>query len=200
VLRLRNAGGQLLDARDPAEFEGAHLVDSVNVGLGGQFASWAGTVLDRERPIVIVAEPGREQEATMRLGRIGFDHIAGYLRGGMAALDGHPELLRRVERITAQTLAEQLASTAPPLVLDVRAASERVQARIDGSMHIPLVHLRGRIDEVPRDGRMVVVHCASGYRSSIAASLLVRHGIQPVADLVGGIAAWQASRLPTAAA
>ncbi len=200
VLRLRNAGAQILDARDPAEYAGAHLVDSLNIGLGGQYASWAGTLLDRDRPIVIVADPGREAEAAMRLGRIGFDHVAGYLAGGMAALDARPDLLRRTERMDAATLAEHLASAAAPLVLDVRTDAERRAERIPGSVHIPLARLGEQLADLPREGRPIVVHCATGYRSSIAASLLEQRGFAGVSDLVGGIAAWKASRLPTATA
>ncbi len=195
VRRLPDA--QLLDTRDPADFEGAHLVGSVNIGLGGQYASWAGTLLDRTRPIVIIAAAWREQESALRLGRIGFDEIAGYLAGGMARLDPHPELVARTERVTAATLAEHLASAGPPLVLDVRTEGERKVARIAGSLHIPLNHLQERLGELPRGGHRIVVHCASGYRSAMAASLLERHGMTGIADLVGGIAAWQASDLPT---
>jgi glyoxylase-like metal-dependent hydrolase (beta-lactamase superfamily II)/rhodanese-related sulfurtransferase len=195
---LRDARAQLLDARDPTDFAGAHLLGSVNIGLGGQYASWAGTLLDRERPIVIVAGRGREGEAAMRLGRIGFDHVAGYLAGGMEVTELHRDLVRRMPRVTAPALAELLASPDPPVVLDVRALSEREAAKIPGSMHIPLQHLLERIAEVPHGPRTVVVHCASGYRSSIAASLLERHGVPDVADLVGGMAAWKASNLPAA--
>ncbi len=198
--REGDGGAQLLDTRDAAEFEGAHLVDSVNIGLDGQFASWAGTLLDRDRAIVIIAAPGREQESAMRLGRIGFDHVAGYLEGGMTVLEARPDLLRRTERMTASTLAEHLATPEPPLVLDVRNEGERRQERIEGSLHIPLHHLRERLGELPPGARRIVVHCASGYRSAIAASLLEQQGIAGVADLVGGIAAWKASRLSTAAA
>ncbi len=190
--------GQLLDARDPADFAGAHLLGSVNIGLGGQYATWAGTLLDRERPIVIVAGRGREGEAAMRLGRIGFDHVAGYLAGGMEATELHRDLVRRLPRVTAPALAELLASSDPPVVLDVRTTSERDADKIPGSLHIPLQHLLDRIAEVPQGPRTVVVHCGSGYRSSIAASLLERHGVPDVADLVGGMAAWKASHLPTA--
>ncbi len=189
---------QLLDARDPADFAGAHLLGSVNIGLGGQYATWAGTLLDRERPIVIVAGRGREGEAAMRLGRIGFDHVAGYLAGGMEATELHRDLVRRLPRVTAPALAELLASADPPVVLDVRTTSERDADKIPGSLHIPLQHLLDRLAEVPQGPRTVVVHCGSGYRSSIAASLLEQHGVPDVADLVGGMAAWKASHLPTA--
>ena len=197
VLALEAAGAQVLDARDPAEFAGAHLRGSVNVGLGGSYATWSGTLLDPNRPIVVVAEPGREEEAAMRLGRIGFDNVAGYLDGGMQALDPRPDLVARIERITAPTLAEQLASDDRPHVLDVRTEEEWQSGRIEGSQNIPLNHLLERLDEVPSD-RPLVVHCATGYRSSIAASLLTRSGITDAADLVGGMDAWEASKLDTA--
>jgi rhodanese-related sulfurtransferase len=195
VLRLQNAGAQIVDVRDPADYAGAHLVDSLNIGLGGKFATWAGTILDRERPIVIIAEPGRQQEAAMRLGRIGFDQVTGYLKDGMQALDMHPDLVQRTERITAATLAEQMASPTPPAVLDVRTEAEWGDHRIDGSINIPLPQLERRLQEVPCD-RPLVVHCQTGYRSSIPVSLLQRHRVTNLADLVGGIAAWDTS-VPT---
>ena len=198
VLALAAGGAQLLDVRDPAEFAGAHLVGSVNISLGGSFATWCGTILDRDRPIAIVAEPGREEEAATRLGRIGLDNVGGYLRGGMEALDDRPDLVGRTERMAAATLAEQLLSSEPPLVLDVRTEPEWQAARIEGSVHIPLNRLLERLDEVPRD-RELVVQCGSGYRSSIAVSLLAGAGVTRVADLVGGMSAWEASRLETQA-
>jgi hydroxyacylglutathione hydrolase len=192
ALALIEAGAEVLDCRDPADFAGAHIAGSVNVGLGGSYATWAGTVLDRERPLVIVADPGREGEAAIRLGRIGFDNVAGFVAGGMQAIEDRLDLLARIERITAVTLAEQLAGATPPLLLDVRAEPEWHEARIEGSLNIPLGQLLGRLDELPRE-QPVVVHCATGYRSSIAASLLRREGLAGIADLVGGINAWQAS-------
>jgi len=139
---------------------------------------------------VIVADPGREAEAALRLGRIGFDIVAGYLESGMLALDSRPELVARVERVTAAALPAQLASPEPPIVVDVRTEREWSEQRIDDSLNIPLSRLAERLDELPRD-RPLVVHCASGYRSAIAASLLQREGFARVADLVGGIAAWE---------
>lgn len=198
VLRLMNAGAQVVDAREPADFAGAHLRGSVNISLRGNFATWAGTILRREAPIVLVAEPGREEEAALRLGRIGYDHVAGYLDGGMQALALRPDLVQRTERITAATLAEHLAAAQPPWVLDVRTVKEWHEKHIDGSYNIPLHQLEARLAEVPRN-RQVVVHCGSGYRSSIAASLLAQHGFTRVADLVGGFAAWDASRLDNVA-
>jgi rhodanese-related sulfurtransferase len=82
VIRLGDAGAQILDMRDASEYAKGHLAGSINIGLGGQYATWAGRVLDPTKPIVIIAEPGRELEAALRLGRIGLDHVRGYLRGG----------------------------------------------------------------------------------------------------------------------
>jgi hydroxyacylglutathione hydrolase len=189
TLALLSAGAQLLDTRDGAKFEAAHLKGSVNVGLGGSYATWCGTLLDPERPIVLIAEPGRELEAATRLGRIAFDTIAGYLAGGMEALAGEPDLIDRIERITAGSLTEQLVAQAPPLLIDVRAPGEWEQERIDSAVNVPLSRFPERLETLPRD-REIVVYCASGYRSAIAAGLLRRDGFPHVADLVGGMAAW----------
>lgn len=189
VLRMGDAGAQILDVRDAAEYAKGHLAGSINIGLGGQYATWAGTVLDRITPIVIVAEPGREQEAALRLGRIGFDHVKGYLQGGMEALTGRPDLVWPTERITAPMLRQELASADPPLVLDIRNPREWATKHIDGSVNIPLNHLRERIAEIPR-GRLIAVHCAGGYRSSIAASILHQYGITNLIEMAGGLAAW----------
>jgi rhodanese-related sulfurtransferase/glyoxylase-like metal-dependent hydrolase (beta-lactamase superfamily II) len=195
VLRAAADGAQVVDAREGAEFAQGHLAASVNIGLGGQYATWAGTVLDRAKPIVIVADPGREQEAAVRLGRIGFDEVKGYLAGGMGALAGHADLLRTTDRMSVLIAAEEVAGKTPPMVLDVRTAGEWNAEHIEGSVNLPLNHLQERMGEVPRD-RRIAVHCAGGYRSSIAASLLHQAGITNVVEIAGGLAAWKAARLP----
>ena len=199
VLHMGDAGYQILDVRDPAEFAKGHLAGSINIGLGGQYATWAGTILDRAKPIVIIAEPGREQEAALRLGRIGFDHVKGYLRNGMAALSERADLVWPTERASVLTLAEELNGAEPPVVLDVRTPREWEGRHIANSVNLPLNHLQERIAEVPRD-RRVAVHCAGGYRSSIAASILHQHGITNVVEMAGGLAAWDAAKLPVATA
>lgn len=187
---------QVLDVRDPSDFEGAHLLGSVNVGLNGRFASWAGAVLDPFRSILLIAPPGMESEAALRLGRIGFDRLGGFLKEGMLALDGRPELLGETERVTATALASLLKSNRPPFVLDVRAPGEWRENRVAGGVNIPLDLLAGRAGSLPRR-RPIVAHCLSGYRSAIAVSLLKRAGLERVSDLVGGISAWRAEGLPT---
>ena len=171
VVQLKKQGAELVDVREAVDFEGAHLAGSINIGLKGKYATWCGSILTHHRPIVVIADSGSEEEAVMRLGRIGFDNVAGYLRDGMAALESHPELIRVISRITAPALADQLAESTKPFVLDVRSEKEWQAMHLSCSHNIPLTHLRERITEVPQD-RPVVVHCEGGYRSAIGTSLL----------------------------
>jgi len=195
LLAEQKKGVQVLDTRDPAEFAAAHLEGSINVGLVGQYATWAGTVLTREQPIAIVADPGAETESALRLGRIGFDHVIGYLAGGLRSADSPAARIVATERLSAVVAARRLSSTDAPVIVDVRAPGERAQKRIAGSLHVPLSRFGERLGEIPAD-RPVLVHCAGGYRSSIAASLLQRAGRRSVSELAGGITAWEAAGLP----
>ncbi|HEU5350113.1 MAG TPA: MBL fold metallo-hydrolase [Terracidiphilus sp.] len=195
VLELGDRGAQILDVRDPAEYAKGHLAGSINVGLEGQYATWSGTLLDREKPIVIIAGPGREQEAALRLGRIGFDHVRGFLAGGMAALAGRPDLVWPTERESVLLIAEELAAADPPFILDVRNPKEWAARRLKDSVNLPLNRLQERISEVPRD-RRILLHCAGGYRSSIAAGILHQYGITNLVEMAGGLAAWEAAQLP----
>ncbi len=195
VLRLKNQGAQLLDVREAIDFEGAHLAGSINVGIQGKYATWCGTVLDQKHPIVVIAEPGREEEAVMRLGRIGLDNVAGFLGRGMNALLDRPDLVHKIERITAVALSGQLTMPVAPTVVDVRSEKEWAAGHIAGSVNIPLNHLRDRASEIAME-RPVVVHCEGGYRSAIAASVLANAARPDVLDMVGGFKAWAASKLP----
>jgi hydroxyacylglutathione hydrolase len=195
VLELQASGAQILDTRDAAEFAAAHLAGSINIGLGGQYATWAGTILDRRNPIVLIADPDRENESALRLGRIGFDHIAGYLQDGLQSLGARPELIAFTERLSAQFAAELLASNEPPLAIDVRAPREREQKFIAGSISLPLNHLVENLEKIPK-GRALLVYCAGGYRSSIAAALLQGRGFESVGEIAGGISGWETANLP----
>ena len=200
VLALATSAAQLLDVRDGIDFEGGHLRGTLNIALSGKYATWAGSMLSHDKPIVVVAEEGGEEEAVMRLGRIGFDNVAGYLAGGMNALAARDDLVERTERVTAPALAEWLAGKRPdaglaPIVVDVRSEAEHAGGHIEGSLNIPLTHLDERNGEIPA-GRPVAVHCEGGYRSAIAASLLQKLGRRDVHDMVGGYKAWLAAKLP----
>ncbi len=199
VLELQAQGAQILDTRDTTEFASAHLAGSINIGLIGQYATWAGTVLDRKHPIVIIADPGREKESAIRLGRIGFDHVAGYLEDGLHSLKSRPDLTVTTDRLSAPFAAELLSSPQPPLAIDVRSPHERDQKHIPGSLGIPLNHLTENLEKLPKD-RPLLVYCAGGYRSSIAASLLQGNGFDRVCEIAGGIVAWEAANLPVQSA
>jgi rhodanese-related sulfurtransferase len=123
--------------------------------------------------------------------------LVGYLDGGLHSIASRPELSMSTERLSAQVAAERVtaADERAPVMVDVRAPGERQQKRIAGSVGIPLNHLGERLSELPTD-RPVLVYCAGGYRSSIAASLLQRHGFTQVSEIAGGIAAWDAGKLP----
>jgi glyoxylase-like metal-dependent hydrolase (beta-lactamase superfamily II)/rhodanese-related sulfurtransferase len=196
ILSALRRGDTVLDTRDPDEFARGHLRGSINIGLGGKYASWAGVLLDRAKPIWLVATPGREREAALRLGRIGFDFVKGYLDGGATTVANRSDLTASFRRVTADELARELASKSPPHVLDIRAESEWQAQHIDGAQLVPLPDLERRVAEIPRGSR-VTIHCAGGYRSSIAASLLLKHGFTNVEDLIGGFAAWETRAKPS---
>jgi hydroxyacylglutathione hydrolase len=195
VLAAQRDGAQILDARDPADFAAGHLADSLNIGLGGRFAEWAGILLAPARPVVLVTTPGTEHEAALRLGRVGFDSVVGYLDGGIAAAKDRPDLVRRVARVTAAALRDILEVERLP-ILDVRTEREWRADSIPGSVNVPLHQLRTRLAEVPA-APQIVVHCQTGLRSSTAASLLEQAGRTGVIDLVGGIAAWKLVTQPS---
>lgn len=189
------AGAQVVDVRTPDSFARGHLRGSINIGLDGQFATWAGTVLDANRPILLIAPPDRETEAALRLGRIGFDRMQGYLAGGMEALADRPQRIARTERRSVEEIAQDLAAERSPLIVDVRSPREYATKHIAGSTNLPLSRLRDSLEAIPQ-GRHFYVHCAGGYRSSIAASLLVRAGLGDLTEMAGGLAAWEAAGLP----
>jgi hydroxyacylglutathione hydrolase len=191
-LDRRSRGAVVIDARDPRDFAAAHLRDSLNVPANGRFAERAGMVIEPRTEILVIAPPGAEREVITRLGRIGLDTVAGYLGEPESAFLAVPGEVDQASRLTASELREALGRENPPTVLDVRNASERAVGAIDGSVHIPLAELPGRVSEVPA-GLPVVVYCAGGTRSSIAASVLRRSGHRDVSDLIGGEAAWRLS-------
>ena len=194
-------GAVVLDTRSAPDFAAGHLAGSLNVPADGRFAETAGMVLTADTEVVVIAPESRQAEVATRLARIGFDRITGYVADPEAAFLARQDRVRQASRLTPAQLAEltvDVADPAAPLVLDVRNIGEREAGHIPGSMHIPLAELRRRIDEVPTGGP-VVVNCAGGWRSSVAASLLRQQGRDDVSDLLGGFAAWQAMHEPVTA-
>ena len=183
-------GTRILDARTPDDFAGGHLRGSINVGFDGRFAETGGMVADIGERIVLVTYPGEEQDAAMRLARIGSDNAAGYLTVDVDGIfpNSLTDLVRTAPRTAVVELEGLLDSDAVTLI-DIRNPGERDFGVIDGAQSIPLAQLRSQIADLPRS-RPIVVHCAGGWRSSVAASLLRADGIENVSDLVGGYTAW----------
>jgi hydroxyacylglutathione hydrolase len=188
---LRGENSTVLDTRDPQDFAAGHLSGSVNIPLTGRFAETAGMVLSPEHDLVVVTDPERRAEVMTRLARIGFDRIRGYLPPSRQNWRELTDLLRSTERLTVAQLERALAQRADLLLLDVRNYGEtEALGVVPTAVTIPLAELGQRLDELPPD-RPVVVYCASGYRSSVAASMIRAHGHLDVADLIGGFEAWQ---------
>jgi hydroxyacylglutathione hydrolase len=192
VLERQAAGALVLDVRSAETFGRGHLRSSLNVGLEGRFAEYAGDVIEDERDLVIVGEGVHAREARVRLARVGLDSVLGTLDQPAVALAQRPDLVDVSSRVTAGQLAAALVEMPDLVVLDVRGPGERAQGAIEGSVHIPIPQLRTRIGELSPD-RPVVAYCAGGYRSSIAASLLRAYGFDDVSDLIGGYQAWSAA-------
>ncbi len=190
VLARQKAGAIVLDVRGADAFAAGHLAGAVNIGLDGKFAHWAGSVLDPRAEITIVGDPGQEREAVVRLARVGFERVVGYARGGHGALEAAGLPIARFERIDPDDLRVRLGGARPPLVLDIRGPGEWAEGHLEGALHVPLEQLEARLAEVPAD-RQLAILCRSGYRSSIAASLLQRAGRERLLDLRGGWLALQ---------
>ncbi|TNC29653.1 MBL fold metallo-hydrolase [Amycolatopsis alkalitolerans] len=188
-LERRAAGAVVLDTRDPQEFAAGHVRGALNVPADGRFAERAGTVVRPGQDILVVAPQDREEEIVVRLARIGLDSVPGYLREPEGAFLTMADEIGQAPRLTVDDLRARLDESPAPVVLDVRNPGEIADGAIEGALHIPLAELPRRLDEVP--GEPVVVYCAHGTRSSIAASLLRAAGQSDVSDLIGGYTAWQ---------
>lgn len=183
------AGAVLLDTRTPQDYAAGHLAGSLNVGLAGRFAETAGMVVRPDQDIVLIADSGSEAEAALRLGRIGYDRVLGYLANPAASFTELGSILETSHRVDVREFDAARASGAAT-ILDVRNPGEVEAGAVPGSLRIPLADILRRTGEIPAD-RPVLVHCAGGWRSSVGASLLRRLGYD-AGDLLGGYSAWAA--------
>ncbi len=188
VVAAQDSGAVVLDTRDLVEFQLGHLVGSVNDPLSGRFAEYAGDVVRADQPIVLVAAPGTELEAKVRLARIGFDNVVGALADIEAALLDRPDLSVRSSRLTAEEFAERRLSVPDLQIVDVRNPGETEGGFVDGALLIPLPRITQELDRLTTTAP-VVVYCASGVRSAIAASALEALGFADVSDVIGGYGA-----------
>ncbi len=191
VAEARASGAVVVDTRSDVEFAQGHLAGSINVGQEGRYAEYVGTVIAPGTPIVLVTEPGDEREAKLRLARIGFDTVVGVVAGGAAALADRPDLVTPSSRLTVAQLQDRRRDQDVQLV-DIRNPGETALGTIPGAEVIALADLREQAARL-RLAEPIVLYCAGGYRSSIAASLLRSLGATDVSDLLGGYTAWMAT-------
>jgi len=195
VLKLQEEGALVLDTRPAAQFGGGHVPGAIHVALSGQFASWAARIIGLEPRIVLVAEDrDAVLEARTRLARVGMENVAGYLEDGVTAWSREKLPFAEVPQVSVQDVYRELDHLQ---VVDVRQPGEWESGHIAGALHKPVGKLTSMLDDLDR-ARPVAVHCKSGYRSSIATSLLKREGFSEVINMIGGIDAWQACSLPVA--
>jgi hydroxyacylglutathione hydrolase len=189
VLDLQRDGAVVVDTREGTDFAAGHLRGSVNVGLSGRFAEYTGDVVRHDETIVLVSDPGTELEAKIRLGRIGFDRVAGVLAEPQQAFLSRPDVVEQSSRLTINELEERREHVASLQIVDVRNPGEVRLGAIPGSWNIPLPQLLDRLGELDPE-RPTVVNCAGGYRSLIGASVLRSKGFADVSDVLGGFDAW----------
>ena len=190
AMRAALAGGAVLvDGRTPEEFATGHLAGAINIGLEGRYAEFAGSVITPDVDIVLMTDPDRVLEGKNRLARIGFDRVIGYLADPYAEMFTHRDDVQVASRLTTNALGERIADVPELQIVDVRNPGEVAAGMIPGAVNIPVGQLPDRLGELDTH-RPTVVYCAGGYRSSVAASLLRRHGFDDVSDVLGGYNAW----------
>ena len=180
-------GFVLLDTRPADEFTSGFIPGSVFIGLEGRFAEWAGTLLSFKTPILLITTPGMEEETVIRLARVGFDNVEGFLKGGFDAWRNAGEKIDLVIDVEADELAMDLPFDEKLLVVDVRKPNEFVEGHVKDSLNIPLSEMTdvAQIAHLEED-QNIYVHCAGGYRSVIAASLLKQQGYHNLRNVLGG--------------
>lgn len=194
--RMRQGDGVVvLDARSILAFGGGHIPGALNIALLAEFPTWVGWMIDRELPILLVVESERDLTlAGEHLFRVGCDRVTGYLHQGMTSWQNAALPLQSIGEWTVQTLHEHLDD--PDLtILDVRSEEEQSEGYVPHSQHRYVAHLRENLTGLD-PARPIVVYCGSGYRASIAASILQQHGFSSVTNVPGSRTAWQAAKLP----
>ncbi|MFY8021591.1 MAG: MBL fold metallo-hydrolase [Bacteroidia bacterium] len=178
-------GSIILDSRMPEIFEKGFIPGSINIGLQGQYAVWVGSLIDYGKPIIVIADPGKEEEAILRLARVGYEHVFGYLDGGFDAWIHAGKKIEVVDSIEPEVFAEELGLD-NPTVIDVRNPGEWLSGHIDGAELIPLSKLEQSLKKLNPEHKYLI-HCAGGYRSMMASSIMKKHGFNHIKNVHGGI-------------
>jgi glyoxylase-like metal-dependent hydrolase (beta-lactamase superfamily II)/rhodanese-related sulfurtransferase len=191
VSAKQKEGAVILDVRTSDEFGGGHVAHSLNIGLGGQFASWAGTTIRIGTPIILVANNDAQvEEAQMRLARVGLDTTIGFLDGGVSAWEKAGYEVGKVKQITVEDLKSRIGIGSDLQLLDVRRVAEFQNAHAPTAKNVPLSDLMNRLNELDKTKPTTVI-CAGGYRSSLATSILAQNGFREIENVIGGTSAYQ---------
>ncbi len=188
-------GAIILDTRDAAAFAKGFIPQSVNIGLEGDFAPWVGAlIVDVKLPLLLVTDPGKEEEVVTRLSRVGFDNVVGHIKGGYPAWLHSGKTVENINRITAEQFASAL-TIGKDMVIDVRKQSEYEAAHVEDAYNKPLANINEWINNID-PGQHFFLHCAGGYRSMIAASILVARGYRNFSEVEGGYTAIEKTNVP----
>jgi rhodanese-related sulfurtransferase len=178
-----NEGAVVLDTRHPDLYEKGSIRYSLNIGLDGQYAVWVGSLIDIDQPIVLVTEDGKAFESILRLARVGFENVVGYLDGGIKTWAKSGKAVQKIESIAPEQTVNYMNQGYE--VLDVRRNTETETEHVEGALNIPLVELKESLDKLDKNGKYLV-HCAGGYRSMVAASILKSAGINNILNVYHG--------------
>lgn len=191
--RANETSSVLLDTRDSQLFAAGFVPNSINIGIDGSFAPWVGTLIpDIRQQILLITEPGREEEVVTRLARVGYDNAIGYLKGGIAAWIEAGKETDQIESISAAELKALIDAGEEVQILDVRKPSEHAAGHITGSINTPLDYINEQMGRIDRN-KTCYVHCAGGYRSMVFTSLMRARGYHKFTDISGGFAALSAA-------
>ena len=196
-LLANEEGALVLDTREADKYAKSHIPNSINIGLQGSFAPWVGEMIpDLETPILLITEVGKEEEAITRLSRVGYDNTQGYLADGMKSWEAVGKDVDTINRITAEELEQKMNQDI--VIIDVRKKSEFDSEHIEGVVNVPLNQINQHLEKFPKEQEFVL-HCAGGYRSMIAASILQQRGWSQLTDVIGGFKSIKETTIPVTA-
>ena len=196
-LLANEEGALVLDTREADKYAKSHVPNSINIGLQGSFAPWVGEMIpDLETPILLITEVGKEEEAITRLSRVGYDNTQGYLADGMKSWEAAGKEVDTINRITAEELEQKMKQDI--VIIDVRKKSEFDSEHIEGVVNVPLNQINQYLEKFPKEQEFVL-HCAGGYRSMIAASILQQRGWSQLTDVIGGFKSIKETTIPVTA-
>lgn len=185
----------MLDTRGDKIFSKGFIPNSINISLDGQFAPWVGALIpDVKQQLLIIAEPGREEETVMRLARVGYDKVLGYLKGGFDAWKSAGKEFDTINRISVSEFEKEFDKEST-IVIDVRRPGEYNSEHVDGAKNIPLDYLNENLSEFPKD-KDFIIHCGGGYRSMTAASILKSRGWNNFSEVEGGFDMIRNTKVP----